>query len=91
MFREMVRTVPREVPTHRDGVKVLSVLRVYVSQKKNDVMASRASLSMLVTLELRERLNELSLLSRGRAARGGHTESRTVERKQKRSKAPIPS
>lgn len=41
-------------------------------------MASRASLSMLVTLELRERLNELSLLSSGMEPRGGHTESKTV-------------
>ena len=52
-------------------------------------MASRASLSMLVTLELRERLKELSLLSRGNAARGGHTERRTVGRKQEEVKHPL--
>lgn len=33
MLRETERTVPKEVPTHRAGVSVLSVLRVYVSQK----------------------------------------------------------
>lgn len=51
-------------------------------------MASRPSLSMLVTLELRERLKELSRLSSGMVPRGGHTESKTVEGKTKRSKAP---
>lgn len=52
-------------------------------------MASRASLSMLVTLELRERLNELSLLSNGMAPRGGHTESKTVGGKQEEVKLPF--
>lgn len=88
MLREMARTVPKDVPTHRLGVSPPSALRVYVSQKKKDVMASRDSLSILVTLELRERLKELSLLSRGMEPRGGHTESRTVERKTQKGKAP---
>lgn len=52
-------------------------------------MASRVSLSMLVTLELRERLNELSLLSSGIEPRGGHTESRTVGEKQEEVKLPV--
>lgn len=52
-------------------------------------MASRASLSMLVTLELRERLNELSLLSSGMEPRGGHTESKTVGGKREEVKLPV--
>lgn len=52
-------------------------------------MASRASLSILVTLELRERQNELSLLSSGMAPRGGHTESKTVGGKQEEVKLPF--
>lgn len=52
-------------------------------------MASRASLSMLVTLEERERLKELSRWSNGLAPRGGHTDRRTVRGKKKqRGKAP---
>lgn len=90
MLREIASTVPKDVPTHRLGVMPPSALRVYVSQKQKDVMASRVSLSILVTLELRERLKELSLLSRGMDPRGGHTESRTVERKTQKGKAPTP-
>lgn len=81
------RTVPREVPTNRQGVKVESPFRANVSQKWKKLMASRASLSMLVTLEERERLKELSRWSNGLAPRGGHTDRRTVARKQ-RGKAP---
>lgn len=86
--RARTSTVPREVPTYKQGVKVLSPLRANVSQKKKELMASRASLSMLVTLEERERLKELSRWSNGLAPRGGHTERRTVRRKQERGKAP---
>lgn len=53
-------------------------------------MASRASLSMLVTLELRERLNELSLLSSGMEPRGGHTESKTVGGKKNQEEVKLP-
>lgn len=83
-------TVPREVPTHRLGVATASPLRANVSAKCSEVMASRASLSMLVTLELRERLKELSRPSGGRAPRGGQTERRTVGAKRERGTAPVP-
>lgn len=79
-------TVPSEVPTYRQGVKVQSPFRAKVSQKWNELMASRASLSMLVTLEERERLKELSRWSNGLAPRGGHTDRRTVRRKQREVK-----
>jgi len=79
-------TVPREVPTYRQGVKVLSPFRAKVSQKWKELMDSRASLSMLVTLEERERLKELSRWSNGLAPRGGHTDRRTVRRKQREVK-----
>lgn len=77
-------TVPREVPTYRVGVRAQSPLRTKVSQKWKEAMDSRDSLSMLVTLEERERLKELSRWSRGLAPRGGHTDRRTV--RQRRSK-----
>lgn len=51
------------VPTSRHGLTALSVFLGKLSQKWKEEMASRDSLSMLVTLELRERLNELSLAS----------------------------
>lgn len=47
-------------------------------------MVSRASLSMLVTLEERERLKELSRWSNGLAPRGGHTDRRTVRGEKQR-------
>ncbi len=81
-------TVPRVVPTYRQGDKVLSPLRAKVSPKWKLLMASRASLSMLVTLEERERLKELSRWSNGFAPRGGHTDRRTVGRKAEKGKAP---
>lgn len=82
-------TVPSEVPTYRQGDNTLSPFRTKASQKWKEVMASFASLSMLVTLEERERLNELSRWSKGLAPRGGHTDRRTVEEKKKqRGKAP---
>lgn len=84
--RARTRTVPREVPTYRQGVKMLSPFRAKVSQKWNELMASRASLSMLVTLDERERLKELSRWSNGLAPRGGHTDRRTVRRKNREVK-----
>lgn len=87
-MRARVSTVPSEVPTYRQGVKVLSPFRAKVSLKWKELTASRASLSMLVTLEERERLKELSLWSNGLAPRGGHTDRRTVRRKQEKGKAP---
>lgn len=86
--RARASTVPREVPTYRQGVKTLSPFRAKVSEKWKELMASRASLSMLVTLEERERLKELSRWSNGLAHRGGHTDRRTVRRKQREVKHP---
>lgn len=85
-MRARASTVPREVPTYRQGVRVLSPFRANVSVKWKELMASRASLSMLVTLEERERLKELSRWSNGLAPRGGHTDRRTVRRKQREVK-----
>ena len=79
-------TVPREVPTYRQGVRAQSPLRTKVSQKWKEEMDSRDSLSMLVTLEERERLKELSRWSRGLAPRGGHTDRRTVRQRQSKVK-----
>lgn len=81
-------TVPREVPTYRQGVKVLSPFLAKASLKWKELMVSRASLSMLVTLEERERLKELSRWSNGLAPRGGHTDRRTVRRTQREVKHP---
>lgn len=82
------RMVPTEVPTYRQGVKTPSPFRAKVSVKWKEVTASRTSLSMLVTLEERERLKELSRWSSGLAPRGGHTVRRTVGDKTERGKAP---
>lgn len=87
-MRARASTVPRVVPTYRQGVKALSPFRAKVSLKWKELMASRASLSMLVTLEERERLKELSRWSNGLAPRGGHTDRRTVRRQTERGKAP---
>lgn len=81
-------TVPSVVPTYRQGVKVLSPFRAKASLKWKELMASRASLSILVTLEERERLKELSRWSNGLAPRGGHTDRRTVRRKHREVKHP---
>lgn len=62
-LRATIITKPWVVPTSRQGEGRLSVLRGKLSQKWKDEMASRDSRSMLVTLELRERVNELSLPS----------------------------
>lgn len=80
------RMVPTEVPTYRQGVRTPSPFLAKVSVKWNAVTASRASLSMLVTLEERERLKELSRWSSGVAPRGGHTDRRTVGRRQREVK-----
>ena len=55
--------LPCEVPTQRLGPGPASPFLLMVSQKWKAVMTSRASRSRLVTLELRERLNELSFAS----------------------------
>lgn len=60
----MTSTVPKVVPTHKQGEGDESAFRVKVSQKWRAEMASRDSLSMLVTLELRDRLKELSFTSK---------------------------
>lgn len=58
-----IRTEPCVVPTSRQGLSAPSAFLGKLSQKWKEEMASRDSLSMLVTLELRERVNELSLAS----------------------------
>lgn len=63
------------MPTHRHGVGRESDLSPYDSINCRVVTASLVSLSMLETLELRERLNEFSRLSekgwrRGERKRG---------------------
>jgi hypothetical protein len=55
--------VPWVVPNHRLGLGLLSVFLGKLSLKWKEEMASRDSRSILVTLELLERLNELSLAS----------------------------
>ena len=63
-LRSSSSTAPWLVPTIRQGPGPPSVtLRGNVSQKWKEEMTSRDSRSMLVTLELRERLKELSLAS----------------------------
>lgn len=62
-MRAMVSMLPNEVPTHRLGTATVSLFLDRESQKYKEEMTSRDSLSRLVTLELRERLNELSLAS----------------------------
>lgn len=66
----MMSTRPRLVPTQRQGVGRLSDLRAYDSANCTVVTASFVSLSMLETLELRERLNEFSRLSEKERKRG---------------------
>lgn len=83
-MRDRASTVPRVVPTYRQGVNVLSPFRAKVSLKWKELMASLASLSILVTLEERERLKELSRWSNGLAPRGGHTDKKTVGEKRER-------
>lgn len=65
-LRATVITEPWVVPTSRHGLTRVSVFLGKLSQKWKEEMASRVSLSMLVTLELRERVNELSLASEQR-------------------------
>lgn len=55
--------MPTEVPTQRLGDAATSLFLDRESQKCKEEMTSRDSLSILVTLELRERLKELSLAS----------------------------
>lgn len=55
--------VPTEVPTQRLGDAATSLFLDRESQKCNEEMTSRDSFSILATLELRERLKELSLAS----------------------------
>lgn len=62
-LRATIITEPWVVPTSRQGLTRLSVFLGKLSQKWKEEMASRDSRSMLATLELRERVNELSLAS----------------------------
>lgn len=62
-LREMIKTIPRPVPAHRQGETVESFFREKVSIKYKAVIASLDSLSMLETLELRERLKVFSRFS----------------------------
>lgn len=62
-LRERIKTIPRPVPTHRQGERAESFFRAKDSMKYKDVIVSFDSLSMLETLELRERLKEFSRFS----------------------------
>lgn len=55
-FRDMINTIPRLVPTNRQGEMLESFFRAKDSMKYNAVMASLESLSILEILELLERL-----------------------------------
>lgn len=55
-FREMSKTIPRLVPTNRQGETVESFFRAKDSMKYKAVTASLESLSILEMLELLERL-----------------------------------
>lgn len=55
-FREMSITIPRLVPTNRQGDTVESFFRAKDSMKYKAVIASLESLSILEMLELLERL-----------------------------------
>lgn len=56
-------TIPRPVPTQRQEETEESFFRAKDSMKYKAVIASFESLSILDTLELRERLKEFSLFS----------------------------
>ena len=77
MERDTASTAPWEVPTHRlgPGAEAGSVFLGKLSHSWKEEMASRDSLSILVTLELRERAKTL-LVSGGPRAVGsqGQTE-----------------
>lgn len=62
-MKEIPSIVPTEVPTQRLGDAATSLFLDRESQKCKEEMTSRDSLSILVMLELRERLKELSLAS----------------------------
>lgn len=62
-LRERIKTIPRPVPTQRHGETAESFFRAKDSMKYKAVIASFESLSMLDTLELRERLKEFSRFS----------------------------
>lgn len=55
--------MPRPVPTQRQGETAESLFLAKDSMKNRAVIASFESLSILDTLELRERLKEFSLFS----------------------------
>lgn len=55
-FREMINTMPRLVPTNKQGETVESFFRAKDSMKYSAVIASLESLSILEMLELLERL-----------------------------------
>jgi len=62
-LRERIKTIPRPVPTQRQGDTAESCFRAKDSMKYKAVIDSFESLSILDTLELRERLKEFSLFS----------------------------
>lgn len=55
-FKEMINTIPRLVPTNKQGEIVESFFRAKDSMKYSAVIASLESLSILEMLELLERL-----------------------------------
>lgn len=63
--RDSITTEPWEAPTIRQGLSPPSDLLGRVSAKRRAERTSADSRSMLVTLELRERLDEPSLASGG--------------------------
>lgn len=70
--------MPKEVPSQRWGDATTSFFLDRDSQKCKEEIISRDSLSMLVTLELRERLNELSLASTGMSVHQRQTETKGI-------------
>lgn len=62
-FRDRIMTIPRPVPTQRQEETAESFFRAKDSMKYKAVIVSLESLSILDTLELRERLKEFSLFS----------------------------
>lgn len=71
--------MPTEVPTQRLGDAAMSLFLDRESQKCKEEMTSRDSLSILVTLELRERLKEISLASVSMPIKGVQKKERQKE------------
>lgn len=55
-FKEMIKTIPKLVPTNKQGEIVELLFRAKDSMKYSAVIASLESLSILEMLELLERL-----------------------------------